>query len=837
MSNPIKPITFVRSKSLELVELTSNTSDKKSGDHASEFYRHVISRSSQQDKMKNRGRNPNNVNRKQEPPVNKAWCSDCELWVDIELLEKHIHGTAHLISTKHETPLPDPIVLNENNLGFRMLRDQGWTYEKGLGIEEQGKRHPISIRIKNDKLGIGMKRQKLENEESKKLALYLSRLEIAIFAIKMQELSTDEVPLPSYIDKSTIDKLIQEGNNVINTQFTSGNEINIENHLDRKTTTVQRQNTRVNLQIRGTPTVSRGEFESKLLGTPNNGFAEKILCATMFRKQYLLLGNEHGLFTIDFSVNWDLIKPKQIIRGCSFKQLHVLDDQGILVALAGKKQQIRLYNLQSLLHLIKHIYACKNGGVVDLSKTAPITKKLSRRNGVHECENCGYRDEDDMKDNTGMTGVDKHVCKMTRQQALAHGPHPSISDSSKQHERRLSNITSQLTDYIQSHINGVFDTMDLHTEEYAVAYGYARDYTKLDQNENVASFVIKETRNYIYLVCILTNNTIALHESSTNNNSKATFELIKTFWVPEQPRWVSVHTDIWVIRNIILRTGKDRLIVIDAHTSLVSEPPMLKRLIPRHEDNPEWLTFNSISWNMDFLLDEANCSQSSPSTVLASPSESVSPSKSPASFRSKQKCHSRNNSRVDVDVSVSSEDQNFSESGLPQDNRISKCLSGANAIHIESYLARDKAVTIPRSISAEVLSPPLANQLFLCTISRMSHIVNIRAEPFHTYRPIQWSSPPSTIILLPSVNDILVVSFQVQTIEVGSLRLGKVVRQVTCGVPVEFLGESSCKVTSTKEHRPSTNNKQREPYTVRKYVFWSCQLGEEMYLYKGTVVL
>ena len=48
-----------------------------------------------------------------------------------------------------------------------MLRDQGWTYEKGLGIEEQGGRHPIPIRMKNDKLGIGMKRQKPEREESK----------------------------------------------------------------------------------------------------------------------------------------------------------------------------------------------------------------------------------------------------------------------------------------------------------------------------------------------------------------------------------------------------------------------------------------------------------------------------------------------------------------------------------------------------------------------------------------------------------------------------------------------------------------------------------------------
>ncbi|CAG8626373.1 10170_t:CDS:2 [Paraglomus brasilianum] len=193
--NPIKPITFVCSKSLELVELTNNSSDKKSGDHASEFYKSVISRSSQQDKMKSRGRNPN---KKQEPPATKAWCSDCELWVDIKLLEKHIHGTAHLISTKHETPLPDPIVLNENNLGFRMLRDQGWTYEKGLGIEEQGGRHPIPIRMKNDKLGIGMKRQKPEREESKNPVKRLSAKE----ARKQYEKNRrDKMQLLEYMNK------------------------------------------------------------------------------------------------------------------------------------------------------------------------------------------------------------------------------------------------------------------------------------------------------------------------------------------------------------------------------------------------------------------------------------------------------------------------------------------------------------------------------------------------------------------------------------------------------------------------------------------------------------
>jgi hypothetical protein len=39
-----------------------------------------------------------------------------------------------------------------------MLRDQGWRYEKGLGVNEQGIRQPISTRLKNDRFGIGVKK-------------------------------------------------------------------------------------------------------------------------------------------------------------------------------------------------------------------------------------------------------------------------------------------------------------------------------------------------------------------------------------------------------------------------------------------------------------------------------------------------------------------------------------------------------------------------------------------------------------------------------------------------------------------------------------------------------
>jgi hypothetical protein len=105
-------ITFVPSKSLESVESTNNIPDEKSGDDASEFYKRVISCTSQQDIGKSCGEKSNSLN-KQESATTRAWCSDCELWVDTMLFEKHVHGTAHLMSIKHDIPPPDPIVLNE----------------------------------------------------------------------------------------------------------------------------------------------------------------------------------------------------------------------------------------------------------------------------------------------------------------------------------------------------------------------------------------------------------------------------------------------------------------------------------------------------------------------------------------------------------------------------------------------------------------------------------------------------------------------------------------------------------------------------------------------------
>ncbi|RUS22236.1 hypothetical protein BC937DRAFT_89927 [Endogone sp. FLAS-F59071] len=89
-----------------------------------------------------------------------VWCPNCELHIPISLHERHLRGTTHLLSKPFEAPIPDVLTLNETNIGFKMLRAQGWEYEQGLGAEGQGRRHPISTSLKNDKLGLGAKPNK-----------------------------------------------------------------------------------------------------------------------------------------------------------------------------------------------------------------------------------------------------------------------------------------------------------------------------------------------------------------------------------------------------------------------------------------------------------------------------------------------------------------------------------------------------------------------------------------------------------------------------------------------------------------------------------------------------
>ncbi|CAB4432029.1 unnamed protein product [Rhizophagus irregularis] len=165
------PISFVPSNPLKSVAGEHSTSEEEDKEKivrsVTNFYQSVISLPPTKKKKKILRvfliawqRKNNEYEEKFNSSDDKIWCVDCEVWVEKHLYQDHIHGIAHLVISKsfNDQSIPDPLTLNETNVGFRMLRDQGWRYEKGLGINEQGIRHPISTRLKNDRFGIGVKK-------------------------------------------------------------------------------------------------------------------------------------------------------------------------------------------------------------------------------------------------------------------------------------------------------------------------------------------------------------------------------------------------------------------------------------------------------------------------------------------------------------------------------------------------------------------------------------------------------------------------------------------------------------------------------------------------------
>ncbi|KAF9354416.1 G patch domain and ankyrin repeat-containing protein 1 [Mortierella sp. NVP85] len=69
-----------------------------------------------------------------------------------------------------------------------MLVNSGWDYEKGLGAEGQGARHPIATRLKHDRLALGA-------EGTSKKAVTHTFEEIEESRIKPTAKSTRRVPL------------------------------------------------------------------------------------------------------------------------------------------------------------------------------------------------------------------------------------------------------------------------------------------------------------------------------------------------------------------------------------------------------------------------------------------------------------------------------------------------------------------------------------------------------------------------------------------------------------------------------------------------------------------
>ncbi|KAJ3182225.1 hypothetical protein HDU85_003267 [Gaertneriomyces sp. JEL0708] len=106
------------------------------------------------------------------------FCPICERTVHSMPVELHNESITHQLAKADREYQGQPAegiqvynrrrgvyALNEDNVGFKLLRDAGWTPDTGLGAEEQGRLAPIRASMKQDRLGLGIKTKRSRSEE------------------------------------------------------------------------------------------------------------------------------------------------------------------------------------------------------------------------------------------------------------------------------------------------------------------------------------------------------------------------------------------------------------------------------------------------------------------------------------------------------------------------------------------------------------------------------------------------------------------------------------------------------------------------------------------------
>ena len=145
-----RPIEFVRSNTKKTLS-TVPTTTGSNGNQVADLYKSITSNKKDNEKDNDEQQQKRKEDDQKEQ---KLWCPDCEMNVPMSFLEEHVRGIVHRTSSTITTPT-EFLALNGSNIGFQLLKSQGWKYEQGLGPEGQGRRHPIATALKQDTLGLG----------------------------------------------------------------------------------------------------------------------------------------------------------------------------------------------------------------------------------------------------------------------------------------------------------------------------------------------------------------------------------------------------------------------------------------------------------------------------------------------------------------------------------------------------------------------------------------------------------------------------------------------------------------------------------------------------------
>ena len=89
-----------------------------------------------------------------------AFCKICDIRVSSSQLKKHKSSLSHLFNLYKEEKTPTSYQIGSSNIGYKMLKEAGWSEDKGLGPKGRGQQYPIATILKNDRSGFGLQDKK-----------------------------------------------------------------------------------------------------------------------------------------------------------------------------------------------------------------------------------------------------------------------------------------------------------------------------------------------------------------------------------------------------------------------------------------------------------------------------------------------------------------------------------------------------------------------------------------------------------------------------------------------------------------------------------------------------
>ncbi|TPX58065.1 hypothetical protein PhCBS80983_g03389 [Powellomyces hirtus] len=244
-----------------------------------------------------------------------------------------------------------------------------------------------------------------------------------------------------------------------------------------------------------------------------------VLTADLLDETYVLVGTEKGLFFADVRLPSSEQRLVPLIRNIRFKQLEILQDYGVMIALSGKHDHVRQYKLSSLRKLIMYIEGANAQGLVQsdarMTPGGIPNGRPSTTTGITSTSApTGTTASSDRHSNMSPPSYARPQSSTEGDDDMYRGLHPVVEE-----------------------------------DEAVLVTRWTSDYIKILATRDSKAFMVQRTETSVFLA-VLFRHDVIMFEWAKEPYLK--FMKLKAFWLPEGPKCMQILHDGLVVREIFL---------------------------------------------------------------------------------------------------------------------------------------------------------------------------------------------------------------------------------------------------------------------------------------------